>query len=455
MNVVPVLNENYDIRLSQRCAYIVRRQDDQRVAALASGEAVTLGLMDGTRTLDELRGILVSALPSHGHRLLTAVTTRLRPLLNGIAPRRDYLPLSMLAQATDPDPAEGLRQFPGPRVLHWAVTQFCPRRCVYCFAEPVHGGRATDATITRSQLALIWNEAVSLGAENLLVAGAEPLLRDDLPEVLSDAVQAGLTILMTTKHPVSLELAKRFAVAGVPHISFSLDSMDPRENARLIGTAHYADQIQASVRNLARVGVAFSIQTVVTKLNPNSAHDVAAFAASEGAHVMQLVPFKPVRSPIAGLANVEMQLESEQPLDALVQVLQHRHPCLRVEKFIEPGDSGTGYHCDIGQTKLFFLPNGIVHRCYKLTDDGQLQGADLRAVSVAAAWHDPVFRVLISPPQSAYASSGCGGCAKFERCHEDGRCIFESLMRHGSYFGSDRFCDGPVTPSVKPIVSRV
>lgn len=453
MSAGPALHPAFDLRLIHERAYVVRRVDSQRVAALRAAEAVALALMDGTRDAGALDRLLEDALPGRGASLVSSVRTRLKPLLPS-GTRADYPALAALASACDPDPADGLRPLPGPRVLHWAVTQVCPRRCVYCFAEPRLGGAADDASIAREDLARIWTEAVSLGAEIVLVAGAEPLLRRDLPEVLGDAIRAGLTVVLTTKHPVSAALAARFARAGVPHLSFSLDSLDADENRRLIGTARYAEQVRSSVRHLAGAGVAFSIQAVVTRLNPDSARHVAAFAAREGARVLQIVPFKAVRSPIADLTNADLLLEDDAWLDHLVVELRDRHPAVHIEKFVEPGAAGTGYHCDIGQTKLFFLPDGVVHRCYKLTEDATLRGADLREVSVAAAWHDPQFGRVISPARALYSGAACGECGRFNACHDDGRCLFEASMRHGRYHAPDRSCDGPVAMPLRLLPSR-
>jgi pyrroloquinoline quinone biosynthesis protein E len=445
------LGPTFDIRLSRGRAYVVRRSDDQPVAALSAAEAVTLALMNGERTDVELNRLLTSALGDRGRTLLDRVRSRFCGLLSATARRPGDPDIAVLARAADPDPAEGLRRLPGPRVLHWAVTQYCPRRCVYCFAEPLHGARALDSRVSRERLNEIWREARSLGADLLLAAGAEPLLRPDLPEVLGDAIRAGLTVVLTTKHPVSLSLARRFAAAGVPHLSFSLDTLDPLENRRLIGTARYAEQIRASARNLTAAGVAFSLQAVVSRLNPHSLAGVAAFAAAEGARVLQVVPFKPVRVTIGGYSNAQMLLEEEASLDSLIPGLQSRHPRLRIEKFVEPGSNGTGYHCDIGQTKLFFGPAGVVHRCYKLTHDATLRGADLREVSVGAAWHDRSFGRIISPDRESYAGSGCADCGRFDACHDDGRCIYEALVARGRYTAPDRACGGPFPPMVIPL----
>jgi MoaA/NifB/PqqE/SkfB family radical SAM enzyme len=96
-------------------------------------------------------------------------------------------------------------------------------------------------------------------------------------------------------------------------------------------------------------------------------------------------------------------------------------------------------------TKLFFLPDGVVHRCYKLVDDLTLCGKDLKRTSLAEAWHDPGFASVISPPLPRYKESTCGTCGRFGDCHSEGRCVYESSIANGTYFGKDRSCEGPFT----------
>jgi len=434
-----VLDTAWELRVQAGRARIHRRADGQPVAALTAGEAAVVSLMDGTRSLDQLDALMTAALGDAGRRLLERVQARFRPLLATGRHRPSPYALVELAGLLPPDPNEGLRLLPGPRVLHWHVTRYCPRRCVYCYAEPLLGGEASDAVISRAQLRSIFREAVSLGAHVLLASGSEPLLRLDLPEVLGDAISAGLEILLTTKHPVSATLAQRFADAGVPHLSFSLDTVDPDENDRLIGNRAYARQVERSVEHLRSVGVAFSIQAVATRVAPQAVRGVAAFAAAAGARVLQLVPFRPVRRPIGTFRNEELVLADESALDGLVDELARAYPGLRVEKFRELSESA-GFHCDIGQTKLFFLPDGVVHRCYKLTDDARLRGADLRRVSVATAWHFSPFRSTIAPPRHEYQGAACASCARFDACHDDGRCIYQALVRFGRYTAPDREC---------------
>lgn len=435
------LGRDWELVLDGSQALILRRSDRVPVASLDGSEAVVLGLLDGTHTDIEVAATLDAALGHGAAQYLGYVKARLGPLLEQGVERRYPFALDRLAQAKRL--ARGkMRLLPGPRILHWWVTSACPRRCAYCFANPELRSDAYDAVVPRPRLRTLFEEAASLGADTLLVAGAEPLLRPDLPEVLGDAIQAGLTPVMTTKHRISWALAERLAQAGLNHISMSLDSLKDDVNAILVGARSYAAQVMRNAEHLRAHGVRFSFQAVVTSLDPHGWRDVVDYAARAGAMVVQVVPFEPVLRPIAGLSNESMRGPSASELRREVETTNQGYPALRVELFQEIGSDGrgSGLECDIGSTKLFFLPNGVVHRCYKLVHDRSLDGADMRRVSLAEAWHDPNFGPILEPPREAYAESECHTCERFDTCHSEGRCIYHAHVRHGAYARPDRYC---------------
>jgi len=435
------LRPAFELRLARGRAYIVRRADRQLVSALSPTEAVLVGLLDGHRSWEEVTLHFLEGFGEEVRPAMRYAFERLGPVLhNGVSSGHPYS-LGQLGSVAPPDPREGIRLLPGPRVLHWHVTQYCPRRCAYCYAEPIHGSQAPDATISLERLRVLFSEAAELGANTLLVSGAEPFLREDLPEAIGLAIAAGLAILLTTKFPVTPDIAERLAQAGLRHLAFSIDSLDSDENATLIGSRSYASQMLKAVRNLRSVGVEFSIQSVVTLHNLSSMDAVARFAADEGARVMQLVPFKDVRNPITSLSNSDLRLDDNSVVNEICDRLSRAHRDLKIERFVEASNSG-GFHCDIGQTKLLMLPDGVVHRCYKLTSDASLRGADLKQVSLARAWHDPAFVDITLPPARAYAQTVCGSCGSKPNCDTSGRCIYDALINHGRYASPDRNCAG-------------
>lgn len=439
----PGLRNTFRLTLHGGRAYVERKRDGQRVAALSAMESVVLGMMDGERREAEITELLHAAGRSDSSSVLASLRARLGPLISDSDHHPIEYDLVTLASVGPVDPFEGFRQLPGPRVLHWWVTAYCPKRCVYCFANPILGTRATDAVLPREQLKRIFTEAAELGAERLLVAGAEPLLRSDLPEVLGDAIELGIQPLLTTKHRIDRPLAERFAAAGLRHLSLSLDTVDPEENKRLIGMPGYAASVDHTMDSLFHAGIEYSLQTVVTPVNIHALRSVVDFAAERHARVIQVVPYEPVQSPIGQYDNNQL-LVDRSVVERQIESLQREFPTVEVELFEELGSgSRDAYQCDIGMTKMLFLPDGVVHRCYKLTADDRLRGRDLRVDTVAAAWHDPAFRSVISPPQQTYSGSACAGCNRFQSCHDDGRCIYQALVDHGRYEAPDRDCDGP------------
>lgn len=440
----------FEVVQKQRRAYVMRRKDHQFVAALTRLEAIVLAVLADNVAADEAIKIFDSVIGPTAESVVRRVAARFSSLLkSGIA-----VPVALDdLEEFDASAAEqmGLREYPGPRVLHWCVTRFCPRRCAYCYAEPLQGGHAADAVITREQLNRVFAEAVTLGAEHLLVAGSEPLLRKDVPEIMGDALRHGITPFITTKHPITRDIAHRLAESGVTHISLSVDSMSPALSLQLIGSDSYPEQVRRSVINLKEAGVEFSVQSVVTAFNTDEIYEVARFAAESKAKVMQVVPFEPVRRPIATLSNQMMMAPAVAELQKLIDFISAQHPGLKCELFEKLGSGErAAYNCDIGMTKMFFMPDGRVHRCYKLTDDASLTGKDLRSCSVASAWHDPEFAQIISPPKRLYASSACDPCSKFDNCHKEGRCIYQAEFTHQNYYAQDRACDGPYSSPTAP-----
>jgi MoaA/NifB/PqqE/SkfB family radical SAM enzyme len=430
----------FEVVLNTNRAFLTRTADARVVAQLGRLEAVVLKLQNAYG-FDSTRAILEAVTP-HADELIARVHYRFNALLAAERGVAVNFSLEQLSKVDEQPRLFGLRDLPGPRVLHWTVTRFCPRRCAYCYAEPLHGSEASDSTLTRSDLLRIFEESASLGAQLFVISGSEPFLRDDLPEIMGDALRFGITPSVTTKHPIGSSLAERIAAAGVKHISISLDTVSPTMSHLLIGSRRYPSQVMNSVSHLANAGVRFSFQAVVTRLNAGDVEELARFAAQSHAVVLQLVPFDPVRRPISRFQNQDMALEDPDSLRTVAERLSTQFPTLRVEVFSKSGDA-SAFNCDIGMTKLFFLPDGTVHRCYKLADDVALRGKSLRDCTVAEAWHDPQFGTLVSPPQQLYQGSPCGSCARFSRCHADGRCLFQSSVANGSYYGVDRGCSGP------------
>ena len=120
--------------------------------------------------------------------------------------------LSLLAAKTHPA---------GPPLWLLAeLTYQCPLHCVFCY-NPTQHARIKDE-LTTAQWVDVMRQARKLGAAQLGFSGGEPLVRDDLEELVQEALALGYyTNLITSGVGLNEARAQRLKDAGLDHIQLS------------------------------------------------------------------------------------------------------------------------------------------------------------------------------------------------------------------------------------------
>src|SRR5208282_6161972 len=110
---------------------------------------------------------------------------------------------------------------PRPYTLVAELTYRCPLRCVYC-SNPVDFAHTRDELST-SEWRRTFSEAAELGVVQLHLSGGEPMLRDDLTELIHHARACDLyTNLITGGTLLDEDKLRRFRDAGLEHIQLSV-----------------------------------------------------------------------------------------------------------------------------------------------------------------------------------------------------------------------------------------
>jgi len=107
--------------------------------------------------------------------------------------------------------------------LRVSVTQRCNLKCIYCHAE---GERSPEAELPAADIREILMVAAKLGMRSVKFTGGEPLVRDDILEIVR-AVPEGMESSMTTNGILLGKYARPLKEAGLSRINVSLDSLDP------------------------------------------------------------------------------------------------------------------------------------------------------------------------------------------------------------------------------------
>ena len=101
--------------------------------------------------------------------------------------------------------------------LRISITQRCNNRCLFCHREgEVKRANVSAEKMTVEEIVRITKIAVSLGIARIKLTGGEPLMRKDLPEIVSGiAAIHGLKDLSLTTNGLLLECMAKESVQHV------------------------------------------------------------------------------------------------------------------------------------------------------------------------------------------------------------------------------------------------
>src|SRR5688572_21918377 len=116
------------------------------------------------------------------------------------------------------------------RDLRISVTDRCNFRCTYCMPREVFDAGYKflphDAILSFEEIARLARIFVGLGVEKIRLTGGEPLVRRDVPRLISMLQGLNVETTLTTNGSLLARQAQALARAGLNRVTVSLDSLD-------------------------------------------------------------------------------------------------------------------------------------------------------------------------------------------------------------------------------------
>ena len=127
-----------------------------------------------------------------------------------------------------------LRTYAGryPMWCAWQVTYRCDMRCGFCGYWQDPAGELPEQSV--EDIAEGARQLARLGSLFISLAGGEPMLRDDLPQIVREVARWHLPFLTTNGSNVTAQTAKELMKAGLWGVSVSIDyaSADKHDRRR-------------------------------------------------------------------------------------------------------------------------------------------------------------------------------------------------------------------------------
>ena len=172
------------------------------------------------------------------------------------------------------------------------VTKRCTLRCTFCFAE---GGSGEDVPFETVRDRL---RALAVPGKTLVqLSGGEPAVRDDLPEVVAAAKEAGCKYVQLNTNALRLatdeEYVQRLADAGLSFVFMQFDGTNDAIYRTLRGRDMF-DIKRRAIEHCSRhnLGVTL-VSTIVPRVNTHEIGEIIRFAVSQSPTVRG-VHFQPV-----------------------------------------------------------------------------------------------------------------------------------------------------------------
>ncbi|QED50213.1 GTP 3',8-cyclase MoaA [Cytobacillus dafuensis] len=192
-------------------------------------------------------------------------------------------------------------QFARPlRDLRISVTDRCNFRCQYCMPEEIFG---RDHVFLPKQQLLNFEEIerlasifTQLGVKKLRITGGEPLMRNDLPRLISLLLSLkGIEDISLTTNGVLLKgYAKKLKDAGLKRINVSLDTLDDAIFNKLNSRVYKVKDVLEGIEAAASVGMKVKVNMVVQRgINDHDIIPMAQHFRGTG-HVLRFIEFMDV-----------------------------------------------------------------------------------------------------------------------------------------------------------------
>ena len=327
---------------------------------------------------------------------------------------------------------------PGPLGLLAELTHRCPLRCPYC-SNPVELHRASQE-LDAATWGRIFAEANALGVLQVHLSGGEPTARRDLPEIIRNAVAAGLyTNLITSGVLTDARRLAEIAAAGLDHVQLSVQDAEAGSADRIGGYAGGHSRKLAFAAMVRAEGLPLTLNAVVHRQNLDRLPELIDLAVTLGAGRLEVAH---VQYYGWALRNRASLLPTRAQLDAATETVDRAREALRgrlVIDYVVPD-----YYASLpkacmggwGRQFLAVSPNGRALPCHAAESLPGFEFPDLRHTSLKDAWENSeAFNRFRG---TAWMPEPCRGCDRKEL--DWGGCRCQAFALTGAAANTDPAC---------------
>jgi radical SAM protein with 4Fe4S-binding SPASM domain len=326
------------------------------------------------------------------------------------------------------------------QTIIFEVTQACDHTCLYCYNYWNHpnwrGVRRTGGGDERPLLAHVLDQ---VDCRHITLTGGEPLLRADLPEIVSFLNERRVAVtVITNGHRLTDEVAADLIGRGVGLFELPLLSWRRQVHDELSGSQGAFDAALAAIANIRYHRGQVVAVFVATRRNLPDLYDTIKLAFAFGAGGVMLNRFNPGGR---GAGHVEELLPSTAEMRQVLEVAE-----IAAQEFRLPVSCSIPIQpCLIDMTAYPHLGHGFCaagsDRAYFTIDTaGNVRPCNHTLTVLGNAWQEPFGEIISSRRLADFAEAiphRCEPCGRRSECQ--GGCKASAQVCYGDLRAEEPF----------------
>lgn len=322
-----------------------------------------------------------------------------------------------------------------PYVVLWEATKKCNLRCIHCSVEC---GEVSPRDMSKDDIKGVIDELSNLGCVLFIITGGEPLLREDLFEVVRYASKS-MDVSLTTNGTMVKERMKELREIEWNNIQVSLDGLERFHNYFRVSNS-YAEVIEA-IAFLLENSISTSVATTVTDENIDQLPSMLKLLLDLGVPQWKLSAIIPVGR--AKKNKLSLSLENRIKVIEFVSDVRIEHNKISVS--VDDGFGYCGYLEPLVRAYPFKKCPAGISTC-GIQNDGRLKACldqpvtypSVLTSSFTELWEDPHTFAEFRWFEPKKLKGKCGSCETVFRCF--GGCKAQLLGITNNLYAENPYC---------------
>jgi pyrroloquinoline quinone biosynthesis protein E len=314
----------------------------------------------------------------------------------------------------------------------------CPLQCSYC-SNPINYHDSRSNELSTGEWKEVLKAGRKLGAVQLGLSGGEPLVRQDLEELVAEARSLGYySNLITSTVGADARRLAGLKEAGLDHIQVSFQGSDEKTNDYFAGSKSFQHKV-AMAREVKKLGFPMVLNFVLHRHNIHQTGAMLKLSEDIGADFVELANTQYYGWALKNRDSLMPSHQQLQDAEAATQTFRQHHKGAMEVIFVVPDyfeDRPKACCNGWGTTFLTVTPDGTALPCQSAQQLPGLEFPNVREHGLDWIWREsPLFNAFRG---TQWMQEPCRSCPDKEK--DLGGCRCQAYLITGDSHATDPVC---------------